>query len=164
MKKSLLRSLAALSAAALLLAGCGGGGGGGGDSSPFGTSAQFAEVPGDPQSCSVDRQKSFVRAYLDEVYLWYREVPAVDAGQFTTVSQVDDYFHALTNLPKDRFSTALFTGRSTPVQSLLAVSQPPVNNLLAAHIVSTPAYTTSSSGREMATCSCGTTRRVHRTN
>ncbi|HEY0825406.1 MAG TPA: S41 family peptidase, partial [Ramlibacter sp.] len=146
----LIRSLAAIVAGSLLLASCGGGGGGGAPRSPYGTSAQFAEIPGDPESCSVARQKSFVRAYIDEVYLWYREVPTVDASQYTTTSQVDDYFDALTNLPKDEFSTAIFSGQSAPVQSLVAASQPSPGNLLAAHIVPTPTFPTSSGGRQLA--------------
>lgn len=111
MKKQFLsRTLAALSASALLLAGCGGGGGGGGGAPGprFGSSAQFE---GGVAGCTVDTQKKFVRAYMDEVYLWYREIPEVDAAGF---SKVEDYFHALlvrtpdvNGLPKDRFSAVL---------------------------------------------------------
>jgi hypothetical protein len=61
--------------------------------------------------CSVDTQKKFIRSYMDEVYLWYREIPEVDAAKFSTV---EDYFHALlvktpdvNGLPKDRFSAVL---------------------------------------------------------
>lgn len=136
-KPSLLRSLAAVLAGSLLLASCGGGGGGGGGTAPaapVGTSAQFSEAVA---GCAVETQKSFVRAYLDEVYLWYREIPAVDPAPYTTVGQVDDYFDALTNLPKDEFSTAVFRGETAPVQALLAASQPEAGNLLAEHAVPT---------------------------
>ena len=83
MKKHSLRSLGILGASALLLAGCGGGGGGGDAAS---THVQFSEpVAG----CSVATQKKFVRAYLDDVYLWYREIPQVEASLYTTTGQID---------------------------------------------------------------------------
>lgn len=112
----LLRPAAALAAAVMLLAGCGGGGGDDGGSSgasgvPPGGSAAYAEVAGEPQSCEADRQKSFVRAYLDEVYLWYDEIVDVDRSRYASPIS---YFNALlvrtpdaTGQPKDRFSAAL---------------------------------------------------------
>jgi len=124
-KPFLLRPAAALAAAVLLLAGCGGGGGDGPSATPGvppGGSASYAEVPGDPQSCTVDRQKKFVRAYLDEVYLWYDEIPAVDPARYSTAS---DYFDALlvrtpdaTGRPKDRFSAAIPTAESLDLSVL----------------------------------------------
>lgn len=148
-KSSLSRSLAAVLASTLLLAACGGGGGGSAPRSPFGTSAQFAEVPGDPASCSVERQKRFVRAYIDEVYLWYREVPNVDPAPYTTVASVRDYFEALTALPKDEFSEARFTGESAPVQQLLAARVEP-GSLLGAHIATQPNFVATTSGKRAA--------------
>lgn len=108
---SFLRPAAALAAALALLAGCGGGGGGGAPGVPPGGSARYAEDPEDPASCTVARQKNFVRAYLDEVYLWYDEIVNVDPNEYRTVSS---YFNALlvrtpdaTGQPKDRFSAAI---------------------------------------------------------
>lgn len=143
MKKHSLRSLGILGAAALLLAGCGGGGGGGDAAS---THVQFSEpVAG----CSVATQKKFVRAYLDDVYLWYREIPEVDASRYTTTGQIDDYFDALTDLPQDRFSTALFTGKHA--SSVEASQQLDVGDLLATHSVPTgPKFATTPGGREIA--------------
>ena len=106
------------------LAACGGGGGGG--SAPAGTPPAPAPVPPPPsgtlpqsnslaQQCaptnmlaqpitrvaSLDTEKRWVRSYLDEAYLWYREVPTVDASlpQFSNTANVplslDNYFNAL---------------------------------------------------------------------
>lgn len=147
MKKHSLRSLGILGVAALLLAGCGGGGGGGDDSTT--THVKFSEpVAG----CSVDTQKKFVRAYIDDVYLWYREVPAVDASRYTTAGQIDDYFDALTNLPQDRFSTALFSGKhATSVEASLHPEQLGAGDLLATHSVPTgPKFVTTAGGRNVA--------------
>lgn len=91
---------------ALLLTACGGGGGGGEPafnngvppSQRFGASSTLANV------CTAEGEKRFIRAYVDEVYLWYNEVPEVDASAYANVR---DYFDALTNLPKDRFSVAI---------------------------------------------------------
>ena len=92
------------------LSACGGGGGGGSPASgnvtpptsAFPASSTLANV------CTVEGEKKFVRSYLDEKYLWYREIPTVDASRYTTVT---DYFKALlvktpdaNNLPKDQFS------------------------------------------------------------
>lgn len=109
-----LRPLAAALAAALLLAACGGGGGGGettgGDTPPstrFGPSSAWAG------QCGLEEQKRFVRSYMDEVYLWYNEIPEVDSTNYSTIP---DYFDALrvrtpdhNGLPKDRFSAVLRT-------------------------------------------------------
>lgn len=128
MKKSLLRAAAAALAATLLLAACGGGGEGGVNAGPdgptpermiqpgaLGASSQFAGV------CTVAGQKSFVRAYLDEVYLWYNELPQLDPASYAGPI---DYFSALTNLPKDRFSTALPSGLAEDLaQSFASTAQ-----------------------------------------
>ena len=103
----LLRPLASagLIAAALHLVSCGGGG----DSSPatsaFPPSSTLANM------CTLDSQQKFVRSFLDETYLWYDEIPAVNAADFSTVPS---YFNALlvktpdsTGQPKDRFSAVL---------------------------------------------------------
>lgn len=110
--KNTARSLAALGCSLLLLAGCGGGGGGSDEpvtppSTSFGPSSNYAGI------CTADGQKQFVRSYLDEVYLWYDEIPNIDARQYASMS---DYFYALlvttpdaNGLPKDRFSAVLPT-------------------------------------------------------
>lgn len=107
----LLRSVAALGAAVLLLSACGGGGGG--EAPRFPPSSQ---LEGDVAGCSVDTQKRFVRSYLDEIYLWYNEIPEVNPDSYDNVR---DYFHALlvrtpdaNGLPKDRFSDALPTAQA----------------------------------------------------
>ena len=116
----LTRPLAALATSLLLvLAGCGGGGGGDGDAAPdripattsLGNSYQYEEsVAG----CSLDTQKKFVRSYLDEVYLWYDQIPDVDPARY---SDIRNYFHAL-RVPQDRFSAAI--DPRNPVQPELA--------------------------------------------
>ena len=60
------------------------------------------------QSARWTGQKAFVRSYMDEVYLWYNEIPAVDPADYDNIPA---YFNALlvrtpdaTGVPKDRFS------------------------------------------------------------
>ena len=125
-KPHVRRWLAAALASTLLLASCGGGGGGGNNvsvpSGPppsvrFGASSSFANI------CTLDTQKRFIRSYMDEVYLWYNEIPEVDASGYGNVS---DYFHALlvktldaNGQPRDRFSAVL---PESSVRSLLGQS------------------------------------------
>ncbi|HEU4459485.1 MAG TPA: S41 family peptidase [Methylibium sp.] len=106
----------ALSAAAVLVAACGGGGGGGGGDAP-------AAPAGDPvvaQKCSPNNpfrgdaegpttagsladEKRWLRSYFDQAYLWYAEVPAVDASAAAYsvdtgagyYRSIDNYFEAL---------------------------------------------------------------------
>ena len=76
--------------ACLALSACGGGGGGG-------SGAQSQSTAALAQQCSANNpyradarsattagtlgtEKSWVRAYFDEAYLWYGEVPVVDAA------------------------------------------------------------------------------------
>lgn len=81
-----------------LLVSCGGGGG----SSGTAPSTNLANV------CSVQGQKSFIRAYLGENYYWYNEIPALNANLFG--SAVDYFYNLLVTtpdangLPKDQFS------------------------------------------------------------
>jgi carboxyl-terminal processing protease len=90
-------------ALAAFLAACGGGGGGSAAAPPAvqGSSA-YAGI------CTLEAEKQFTRAYLEEAYLWYSEMPAVDAALFDSVPayfdslltpQLDAYGQA-----KDRFS------------------------------------------------------------
>lgn len=100
-------------AVSLLLAACGGGGNGTAEpatppSARFGPSGNYA---GD---CTLDGQKMFIRAYMDETYLWYNDIPDVPSSQYT---DIPDYFYALlvrtpdaNGLPRDRFSAAIPAG------------------------------------------------------
>lgn len=101
-------------AAVVLVAGCGGGGGGSAASSPtiaasadaqhcsasnpFRFDATAATSPGD-----LATEKRWLRAYMDAAYLWYREIPIVDAAAPSFSSDtaggfypsIDNYFAAL---------------------------------------------------------------------
>ena len=90
MRSFVLRGAAAVGlAAALLIAGCGGGGGNPGacvSGSPEVCAAGESSDPSRPETsqawanvCTLDGVKHFTRNYLDEVYLWYREIPPIDA-------------------------------------------------------------------------------------
>lgn len=93
--------LAALCVSATTLAGCGGGGD---DSPPAPAPAPVAApqpvptpAPLPPSTslanqCRLDTEKRFVRSMVDEIYLWYRDVPTVDAASF---SSLFTYFEAL---------------------------------------------------------------------
>lgn len=112
-----LRRAAVLAAAslALLLAACGGGGGGGSgpdlaagtlsSRSPFPPSSSLANL------CSAPDQQRWLRAYMDETYLWNDEIPEVPAADYGTTQA---YFDALlvrtpdaAGLARDRFSTTM---------------------------------------------------------
>jgi carboxyl-terminal processing protease len=66
-------------AALVVLAGCGGGG-------------SNAPVVEPPLSCSVADQKTWLRAYMNDWYLWYGLSPSPDPAAY---SSVDSYFEAL---------------------------------------------------------------------
>lgn len=60
------------------------------------------------QCTSVDAQRTWVRSYMDEAYLWYRDIPAVNPASFSTPTA---YFDALlvttptaSGKPRDEFS------------------------------------------------------------
>jgi carboxyl-terminal processing protease len=59
---------------------------------------------------SLTVEKQWTRAYVNEAYLWYREVPNVDpasanfSNEGNVGSSLNAYFDALTTLPQDRFS------------------------------------------------------------
>lgn len=84
--------------AALFAAGCSGGGGGGGDSS---ISSNTANTITDTSVCSVTNQKTWIRAHLNDVYLWYDQIVDVDPTAYATPA---DYFYALLVRSQDRFS------------------------------------------------------------
>ena len=117
-----LTALKALAAGlAVLLASCGGGGpdagappfgningGGNGGSSGLPASSTLAQrcAPDNPLAAtasrtgSLDVERRWVRSYMDEAYLWYREVPSVDSTrtEFNLVdvpTSLDNYFNAL---------------------------------------------------------------------
>src|SRR5438874_13313357 len=59
------------------------------------------------QQGTLDDEKKWLRAWTDDTYLWYSEVPAVDASRYSTAT---DYFFALrtqqktaSGSDKDRF-------------------------------------------------------------
>lgn len=84
------------SACALLMAGCGSSGGDAPPASPSAASvAQLANI------CTPPGEKSWVRAHLDDVYLWYSQIPQLDPNAYATPA---DYFYALLVRPTDRFS------------------------------------------------------------
>lgn len=119
MKRFSMRAAGTLALlAALLAAGCGGGGGspgacisgspevctgtGPGSTLPENSSQRWAEV------CTLEGVKNFTRAYMDEAYLWYREIPAIDPAPYTSIGR---YFYDLltpaldpNGQRKDRFS------------------------------------------------------------
>jgi carboxyl-terminal processing protease len=109
----------------LLLAGCGGGGGGGSSGSSAAAvgiqpSAQFAGVlenkaPGagalmsdwSATTCTDNRQKNWVRSWLNENYLFYRDAPLTSIDPDTYTNTVDNLFldYTVRGVPsKDRFS------------------------------------------------------------
>ncbi|MFG6485494.1 S41 family peptidase [Roseateles sp. BYS78W] len=144
-----IRGAALLAAAlGLALSGCGGGGGSGGSVGapvvgnpdtplygPAGPSSSFAQqcasnntlAAGNLRTASLSTEKSWLRAYFDEAYLWRDEVPSVNpnlasySGSDTYVA-MDNYFEALKTTGvtgsgqlRDRFS---FTYPTTEWQAL----------------------------------------------
>jgi carboxyl-terminal processing protease len=127
-----VRAAAVAFVAALVAAGCGGGGGNPGaclSGSPQTCSAAVdppAPAPAPSASsqlaeiCTLDGIKRFTRAYLDETYLWYREIPSIDPAPYTNIGRY--FFDLLTpaldssGQRKDRFS---FLALSADADSLL---------------------------------------------
>ena len=116
--------------AALLAAGCGGGGGSPGACISGSAQTCAAAAPPAPapvasgsarwaEVCTLDGVKNFTRTYMDEAYLWYREIPPIDAAPYSSIGQ---YFYDLltpaldsSGQRKDRFS---FIVTSKDAQSL----------------------------------------------
>jgi hypothetical protein len=125
-----LRRAARLAAASLavVLSACGGGGGGGTTGSTSATTATAVTTSLLPPSASLANQcvpeteKQWERSYLDEAYLWYDQVPAVQAAAYPTP---EAYFSALlvrapdaAGLALDRFSTVMTTAAADAMQGL----------------------------------------------
>ena len=113
-----LKLLAVLPLMGLLVA-CGGGGGATAPvaatpapadpgTTVLASAASLAQQCVAPRAGTVDRQgtidteKSWVRSFMDETYLWYKDVPVVNAANFTLASNgnsvaqtLDAYFQAL---------------------------------------------------------------------
>jgi C-terminal processing protease CtpA/Prc len=176
---------ASLFAAAALLSACGGGDGGGSTPAPAPSPGPTPPSPALPssttlaQQCaptntlaaaanrtgSLDQEKRWLRSYVDEAYLWYREVPTVDpaSAAFSNTANVpasmDAYFDALltpaltpSGKRKDQFSftfpTAEWTALSQSgtaagfgVEWVLGSSTPPRNIRIAYVDPNTPAAT-----------------------
>jgi carboxyl-terminal processing protease len=106
----------ALTIGLLALSSCGGGGGSGGDSGVAGlavssTLASQCEAPR-PNTAdtpgSIDKEKAWVRSFMDETYLWYKDVPQVDPAGFTKAKYSDSTFKAL---------SAYFQALKTPLRT-----------------------------------------------
>ena len=130
---SFIRTLAAWAASAALLAACGGGGGGG-DSPP--PEPAYKQYEGAVAGCTLDTQKKFVRAYMDELYLWYNEIPSVDPAAY---NNIPDYFEALkvktadaNGVQKDRFSAVIPASQANALFASAAVKQDTAQVLKAA--------------------------------
>jgi hypothetical protein len=144
--RSLLRrcgTAAVLAASALLLAACGGGGGGG-DGQPV---SRFLPSSSLANMCTADGPKQFLRSYMDEVYLWYDEIPEVDANNYSTVQA---YFDALlvrsldsNGQVKDRWSVV---GTTEEIDAWLGVTEE-----FAAALKSDPAVLQAAGGGEAVT-------------
>jgi len=112
MKKT--RWIYALLCSLPLLSSCGGGGGTPGMCagtaevcSPVTTSSAPTDAPltasleSLANICTPQGEKTWVRAYLDDIYLWYNDIVNVPATAYSTVQ---DYFYALLVRSKDHFS------------------------------------------------------------
>jgi carboxyl-terminal processing protease len=112
-----LRPVALTLIAAALLSACGGGGGDGGSDAGSGLPASStlagqcaatnSLAPAASRTATLDTERRWVRSYVDEAYLWYREIPAVNTADanFNLASvpdSLDNYFEAL----KSRQSTS----------------------------------------------------------
>ena len=104
---------AALCACAVVAAGCGGGGGDNPSPSPPPVPPPATLPPSSTlaNQCTLDTERRFVRSVMDEIYLWSRDVPVVNAAAFASTY---DYFAALktplkiaSGSPVDEFSFAV---------------------------------------------------------
>ncbi|WBY03664.1 S41 family peptidase [Ramlibacter tataouinensis] len=126
-----LRRAAAVAAAfsiAFLLAACGGGGGSGPDLAAGALSSRglFPESSSLAGMCSLADQQRWLRAYMDEKYLWNDEVPEVRPADYGTMPA---YFDALLvrtsdadGLARDRFSTSMSSRAADVMQGVASAS------------------------------------------
>jgi carboxyl-terminal processing protease len=63
---------------------------------------------------SIDTEKSWVRSFMDETYLWYKDVPVVNAANFTLASNNNSVIQTL-----DAYFQALKTKNITPSGKLV---------------------------------------------
>src|SRR5437868_10212504 len=104
-----------LAVLSLVLVRCDGGGGGGASWTQLAAKCATPRSGTDPftnraypdQKGTLDDEKKWLRAWTDDTYLWYSEVPAVDPAGYPTAL---DYFDALktpavtaSGRPKDQF-------------------------------------------------------------
>lgn len=65
-------------------------------------------VPYPDRQGTIEDEKRWIRSWVDESYLWYREVPNVDLNLFATPQalfpQLKTFARAVSGAPKDRFS------------------------------------------------------------
>jgi carboxyl-terminal processing protease len=126
---------AALATSALaLLAACGGGGGGGGGEvppaslPPASSLAQQCEANG---TGTLNTEKSWVRSFLNDTYLWYKDVPQVDASTYTAANYAGSSYSAL-NAYLTALKTPLRTASGKPVdQFTFTIPTVEKNNLQA---------------------------------
>jgi carboxyl-terminal processing protease len=84
----------ALSIGVLVLSSCGGGGGSGGGVA--GSNQCEAPRAGTADKAgSLAAEKAWVRSYMDETYLWYKDVPNVDPAAYTAAANGNSVFEAL---------------------------------------------------------------------
>jgi C-terminal processing protease CtpA/Prc len=105
---ALAKSLESLLIVSLALLSACGGGAGGGNNNPASTlltpSTQLAKtcVSPDPAAGEIqgtaDSEKSWVRSFVDERYLWYKDVPGLDASQYASAAE---YFDVLKTTEKN---------------------------------------------------------------
>lgn len=109
---------AAVTLAVLGLSACGGGGSDAGTTGPtaLAASSTLAQRCATPRSTdlpgTIDIEKAWLRSWIDETYLWYRDVQALSAGTLNPAGYATaiDYFDALrspaitaSGKPKDAF-------------------------------------------------------------
>ncbi|HTY03573.1 MAG TPA: S41 family peptidase [Rhodocyclaceae bacterium] len=119
------RALAAGLVLGGLMAGCGGGGGGGGSrSTMFTPESQLAQqcAPDNPYVAdasgtttigSLVTEKSWMRSYFDSAYLWYDQVPTVDANAAAYSGPMTDLDYYGVPLPLSNYFEALKTTQTT---------------------------------------------------
>lgn len=168
MSTTILRTSLLLLSSTLLLSACGGGGGSGGsvalDADRYAASCAMPRSGNDPFNGNQpypDRQgtladeRNWVRAYMDEIYLWSSEIPSVNASQYTVASfgsvpaALEAYFDDLltpavtpSGKYKDQFSFVADTAATRAlsdqgiavgygIQFVLLAAQPPREALVA---------------------------------